>query len=69
MGIFRKSYCPCGSGNERGFCSHKGATSAGSVTGSGRRTAGGGAGAKSDRKAQSANRAAQPKGKPGRSAR
>lgn len=32
MGIFRKSYCHCGSGKESGFCyPHKGADTAGVV--------------------------------------
>lgn len=44
MGLFRKSYCPCGSGRERGFCSAcshgnkpSQRVSTGVVTGRGRR--------------------------------
>lgn len=40
MGIFRKSYCSCGSGLEAGFCSHRGATAQGE-TSNGRRVSGG----------------------------
>lgn len=29
MGLFKKSYCHCGSGKESGFCNHKGAMTAG----------------------------------------
>ncbi len=40
MGWLRKTYCSCGSGFEEGFCSHRGATAAGS-TSNGKRTTGG----------------------------
>lgn len=41
MGIFRKSYCYCGSGLEQGFCSHRGALAEGEVSSNGRRVSGG----------------------------
>lgn len=37
MPWWRKTYCPCGSGLERGFCSHRKAMATGAINQNGKR--------------------------------